>query len=157
MTAARHPALARLDALLGDWDVTVMIEGNPMEGGCTRFEWVEDGVFLRQRADAEIPESAPREWRENAPFPVTSMIGLDDAAEQFTILYSDARNVYRVYEMTLDDGVWKQWRHAPGFHQRFTGRFRDDGNTIDAAWEFSEDGETWRLDFELSFRRAHRD
>jgi hypothetical protein len=151
MTGARHPALARLDALVGEWDVTALIDGNPMSGGRARFEWIEGGAFLRQYADAEIPESAPPEWRENAPFPVTSVIGLDDSAEQFTMLYSDARDVFRVYEMTLRDRVWKQWRRAPGFNQRFTGRFSDDGNTIDAAWEFSEDGETWRLDFELIY------
>jgi hypothetical protein len=37
--------------------------------------------------------------------PVTTIIGLDDASETFTQLYTDTRGVYRVYQMSLDGGV----------------------------------------------------
>ena len=37
---------------------------------------------------------------------------------------------------------------------RFEGRFSDDGDTIDARWESSQDeGRTWELDFTLTHRR----
>jgi hypothetical protein len=39
------------------------------------------------------------------------------------------------------------------FSQRWSGRFSDDGNTIEGAWEISNDGETWEKDFDLTYRR----
>ncbi|MEU9737630.1 hypothetical protein AB0E12_00350 [Micromonospora chersina] len=148
----RHPALARLDVLVGRWSVQPEVEG--LGTGCTEFTWVEDGRFLRQFSDAEpMPETAPRAWRENNPLPTTQLIGLDDAGEEFTVLYADARGVHRVYRMTFGDGQWRMWRAAPGFHQRFTGTLREDGAAIDARWERSEDGADWMLDFRLAYRR----
>ncbi|MFI7618196.1 hypothetical protein ACIBP6_43950 [Nonomuraea terrae] len=149
--ADRHPAMARLDTLLGRWTVRLKVDG--VGTSWTEFSWQDDGLFLHQRSDAEIPPSAPPGWRENAPFPVTSLIGLDDASEQFTMMYADARGVHRVYQMTLADGVWRIWRHAPGFNQRFHGTFSPGGDAIDARWEMSEDGETWRVDFGLTYTR----
>ncbi|MFG3709035.1 hypothetical protein ACGF7U_30510 [Micromonospora sp. NPDC047670] len=148
----RHPALARLDALTGRWTVQPKVDG--LSAGWSDFSWVEDGRFLRQFSDAEpLPPDAPRAWRENNPLPTTSLIGLDDAGEEFTMLYADARGVHRVYRMTFADGVWRAWRDAPGFHQRFVGVLNRDGDTIDGRWETSEDGVDWRLDFEITYRR----
>jgi hypothetical protein len=90
----------------------------------------------------------------NSPFPLATIIGLDDSTERFTMLYADARGVFRVYQMTLSDGVWKVWREAPGFHQRFTGTFSDDGATITAYWEGSRDGSNWEHDFDLTYTKV---
>jgi hypothetical protein len=150
--AGRHPALARLDVLVGRWTVRVKVEG--VGTAWTEFAWQDDGLFLRQRSDADpVPATAPPGWRENAPFPVTAVIGLDDAAEEFTMLYADARGVHRVYQMTFAGNTWTMWRNAPGFNQRFIARLSPDGNTFDGGWEMSEDGQTWNLDFELSYVR----
>jgi hypothetical protein len=100
-----------------------------------------------------MPSNAPKAWQDNAPFPTTAVIGLDDAGEEFTMLYADARGVHRVYRMTFADGVWRVWRDAPGFNQRFTGTVRVDGDTVDGRWEMSKDGVTWNLDFELTYTR----
>jgi hypothetical protein len=148
----RNPALARLDALVGRWTVQPKVEG--VGTAWTEFAWQEGGLFLRQYSDVDsIPSNTPNAWRDNAPFPTTTMIGLDDAAEEFTVLYADARGVHRVYQMTLADGVWTMWREAPGFNQRFTGTLSADGHTVDARWEMSADGVTWNLDFELTYTR----
>jgi hypothetical protein len=56
--------------------------------------------------------------------------------------------------MTFTDGVLRQWREMPGFHQRFTGELSADGSRIDARWERSEDGEDWFIDFELTHTRV---
>lgn len=53
--------------------------------------------------------------------------------------------------MTLDGGVWKLWREAPGFWQRYAGQICDDGNRITGAWEVSADGQTWMHDFSLTY------
>jgi hypothetical protein len=149
----RHPALAALDVLVGRWAVQPKVEG--VGAAWTEFSWQDDGWYLRQVADVdEIPADTPQAWRDNAPFPTVTLIGLDDATDAFTVLYADARGVRRVYQMTFDGRVWRQWRHAPGFHQRFEGTLRADGTAIDAAWEFSADGESWRVDFELTYTRV---
>jgi hypothetical protein len=56
--------------------------------------------------------------------------------------------------MSLRDGVWKLWRDAPGFSQRFTGTFNADGNTITGSIESSRDGAHWEHDFDLTYSRA---
>ena len=56
--------------------------------------------------------------------------------------------------MSLRDGVWKLWRDAPGFSQRFEGRFSDDGKTISGRWEKSADGVQWEHDFDLTYTRV---
>lgn len=149
-----HPALRRLEVLVGEWDVQTIIESQDLGRVWSTFEWVEGGAFLVQRTDADLPDDIPDDWKNNAPFPVTSIIGLDDTSDRFTMLYSDGREVYRVYEMSLNDGVWKIWRNVPGFHQRFEGTFSEDGRTITAHWDFSPDGETWRKDFDLVYTKA---
>jgi hypothetical protein len=154
MTAnGRTEALRRLDVLVGRWEIEPLIEGAPALRSHTVFAWVEGGAFLRQTAEIDEPPTDPV-WRQNSPFPITTLIGLDDSADTFTMLYADGRDVCRVYRMTLADGVWRQWREAPGFHQRFTGHLADDGNTITGFWEASSDGETWEKDFDLAYRRV---
>ena len=70
------------------------------------------------------------------------------------MLYTDARGVYRVYPMSLGDGVWKMWREAPGFFQRFTGTVSRDGNTITSCWEKSRDGSRWEHDFDVTYTKV---
>jgi hypothetical protein len=150
--AGRHPALARLDVLVGRWTVQPKVEG--VGTAWTEFTWQDGGLFLRQYTDADPPTAAtPHAWRDNAPFPTTAVIGLDDDAEEFSMLYADARGVHRVYRMTFAGGVWTMSRDAPGFNQRFNGTVGADGDTIDGRWEISTDGTTWNLDFELTYVR----
>jgi hypothetical protein len=155
--ATRNPALSRLDALVGEWGLSATFGDETFEGGRTVFRWMDDADFLVQRTESgELPPGLPREMIENMPEPVTTVFGLDDSSQQFTMLYSDARGVVRVYQMTLEDRLWQVWRDAPGFNQRFIGRFSEDGNTIDGYWEFSDDGSNWTTDFRLRYtRRSH--
>lgn len=91
----------------------------------------------------------------NWPFPVTVIIGADDRTERFSYVYADARDVHRVYEMSLDDGIWKIWgQSGPEFFQRFSGTIAEDGSTIAAGWEKSSDGSSWELDLELTYTRV---
>lgn len=138
-----NAALRRLDALIGGWNVEVTFPGDPSTviRGQTTFEWLEGGYFLVERSSAERDD-----------FPQShQIIGCDDVNEAYSVLYSDSRGVARLYQMSLDDGVWKQWRNAPGFSQRFTGTFSGDGNTIRCFWENSTDGSSWALDFHMTY------
>ena len=148
----RNPVLSRLDVLVGEWEMTVKLGDVTFGGARTTFEWLEDGAFLVQRAHPGPPDpNIPEVWRQNSPLPTTAIIGLDDTAESFTMLYADARDVFRVYTMTFADNLWTIHRAAPNFHQRFTGTL--DGDVVTAQWDSSPDGETWALDFHLNYTR----
>lgn len=139
-----NPAIEHLSPLIGTWSV-----GSPdadridqTEGGVT-FEWLEGQAFLMQR------------WDPPDPMPGgVAVIGCDDSTGRCAMHYFDERGVARLYEMSLSDGVWKQWREAPGFSQRFTGTFSEDGDTIHGTWELCRDGTNWDKDFDLVFRRV---
>ena len=148
-----NPVLARLDRLVGEWETVVRRDGRTFGGGRVTFDWRASGAFLVQRTTVDDLSDAPPVWVENAPRWSEWVVGLDDSGEEFTVLYADSRDVYRVYRMTLRDGVWTMWRDAPGFSQRFTGTF-DDGETITAKWERSDDGVDWELDFDVTYERV---
>lgn len=146
--------LAPLERLIGDWELEAHIGGQTLTGARAGFEWTEDGAFLIQRTDAELPDEAPPEFVANSPFPTVLTIGLDDASGAYSVLYADARGVRRVYEMSFDGRTWKQWRNAPRFHQRSEAVLSDDGKTMSGRWEKSADGSHWELDFEYTYRRV---
>lgn len=144
----RDPALDRLDVLVGEWTMEAGPPGGPpWEGGArVSFEWLEGRRFLVQRWQVDLPE---------APDGI-AVIGLGAEPGTFRQHYFDSRGVHRIYEMTLDDGVWKLWRDAPDpFPQRYAGTFSDDGATIAGRWEKAEDGSTWDTDFDLTYRKVY--
>lgn len=149
----RPAALSRLDVLVGEWDVEASFEagffgpGSPAvtaRGGRTTFNWLDGEFFLIQRTRAGDPA---------APSGIM-VIGTGDDPDTFQQHYYDSRGVARVYQMSLNGGMWKLWREAPGFWQRFTGVFSEDGKTIRGAWEKSVDGSAWEHDFDLTYVRA---
>lgn len=148
----RSPLLSRLEPLIGTWEMTITAGDSTFGGARLVTEWLESGAYLIQRTAPGAPDPAmPAIWRDNSPLPTVTVIGLDDTAETFTALYSDARGVSRVYAMTLADGVWTLHRAAPGFNQRFRATLAPD--TIAGAWEMSTDGTTWNVDFHLTYTR----
>jgi len=138
-------ALKRLEPLVGKWKLeAIPPSGEPWPGdaGAT-FEWHDSGAHLIERSWVEMPE---------APDGI-SIMGCDAANGTYYQLYSDERGVCRVYQMSIDEHEWKLWRTGEPFAQRFTGRFSDDGNTINGRWEAAKDGENFETDFDLIFRR----
>ena len=85
-----------------------------------------------------------------------AVIGSGEEPEQLRQHYFDSRGVHRIYEMTMEDGVWRLWRDAPDpFPQRFTGTFSDDDRTIAGLWEKGQDASGWETDFDLTYRRVN--
>jgi hypothetical protein len=142
---AEH-ALRQLDPLVGEWTLAaVAADGTPWPGGGRiTFEWHASGAHLIQRGSADLPEAPDN----------VSIIGCDAANGTYVQLYSDERGVCRVYEMSIDDGVWRLWRQGEPFSQRFTGTFSEDGNTIHGRWEIDEGGAGFQPDFDLTLRRV---
>ena len=134
-----------MDRLLGTWrtDVNMPLEPPIVTQGQTTVERLEGGPFLVVRGGMDNPD-----------FPsLHAIIGGDATTGEYSMLYFDSRGVSRIYHMSLSKEVWKLWREAPGFFQRFTGRFSDDGNTITGCWEKSSDGSDWELDFDLTYTK----
>jgi hypothetical protein len=142
-TAARE----RLEALIGEWTMEARPPGGPPwpgEGRVT-FEWLEEGVpLLLERWHVDLPEAPDG----------LAVIGCDGMSGTYYQLYIDERDVQRIYEMSLEAGTWKLWRHGKPFSQRFTGNFSDDGKTIAGRWETAEDGKDWKTDFDLTYTKV---
>jgi len=144
-----NPALERLGVFVGEWiiEITSMsfqTDPSAVEHGHTSFAWLEGGAFLIQHSEIS-----------NIDFPRSiAVIGPDDAAETYRMLYYDSRGISRIYRMTLSGGIWTIWRDFPGFSQRFIGTFSEDGNAITASWEKSSDGSKWEHDFDLKYTKS---
>lgn len=147
MNHPANPALEQLVAFVGEWDTEITSmsfdpDPSAVVHGHTSFQWLE--AFLLQRA--EVP---------NTEFPSsTAIIGPDDAAGTYGMLYFDSRGVSRIYRMTLSGGIWTLWRDFSGFSQRFNGTFSDDNNMITAYWEKSSNASHWEHDFDIRYIRV---
>lgn len=136
---SQHPALAALSRFVGIWNVDLAFPADPSNiiHGQASFDWIEGDSFV-------VEHLADSTW----------IMGLDDTSGTYSVLYHDGRGVCRVYQMSLEDNVWKVWRNTPDFSQRFTGAFSEDGNTITASWEKSFDGSTWEHDFDVTYTKV---
>jgi hypothetical protein len=136
----------RLEVLIGEWTLEAGPPGGPPwpGGGRVSFEWMEGAPLLVQRWSIDLPE---------APDGV-AVIGCDGSGGGYRQLYTDERDVQRIYEMSLADGVWRLWRDGEPFAQRFTGRIADDGNAIAGRWERTDDAGEWVTDFDLTYTRV---
>ena len=130
-----------LAVLIGEWDV----ESNKLRvRGRATVDRFEGARFVRLRSGGDNGEMPTSTW----------IIGSDDSIDHCTSLYYDSRNVRRVYQISVRDGVWTIWRDAPGFNQRYIGKIMDGGKTIAGQWEISEDGKSWEVDFDLTYRKV---
>ncbi|MCA2229352.1 hypothetical protein [Nonomuraea aurantiaca] len=128
------------------------IDGQSMGRSTATFTWHDSRGFLIMHVDQ--PQAIARQWQESSPLPIDAAIGLDDHSDTFAMLYADARGVCRIYRMSLEDGHWEMWGQAgPGFHQRFEATIRSDGRLVTGRWDASDDGETWKSDFEVTYAK----
>jgi len=141
-----NPALEPFRVLIGNWN-TVGTHGlvpDTVLHGRTSFEWLEGGAFLMMRTEIDDPR-----------FPsAIAIFGSDDAEEEYYMLIFDERGVSRKYEVTLRDHIWRWWRNAPGFFQRYQATIVADGNTIIGKGELSKDGSSWERDLDLTYNRV---
>jgi hypothetical protein len=141
-----NPALEPFSLLIGNWNTTGthgLMSGTFLHGHVS-FEWLENGAFLLMRSEIDDPR-----------FPSSvAILGSDDSEAEYYMLTFDERGVSRKYDVTLHDNIWKWWRNAPGFFQRYQGIIEDGGNTIITNGELSKDGVTWEKDLDLTYKRV---
>ncbi|HEY7032185.1 MAG TPA: hypothetical protein VH482_12680 [Thermomicrobiales bacterium] len=137
-------SLNGFDVLVGEWTTVGTHPAFPSAvRGQSSFEWLREGALLVWHF----------EWERSGPPSATSVIGRDDSGETCSVLYADERGVARIYQTTLEGGVWKMWRDSSGFSQRMTGTFGDDGTTITVRGELSRDGSNWEEDLNVTYTR----
>jgi hypothetical protein len=144
-----NPALQDLKELIGTWEMELfnaafLPDPTTIIKGTASFDWFEGGDFLILRQGTKKKETPWATW----------FIGHDEDSQNYTILYIDDKQSSRVYEMSFENGIWKIWRNAPGFIQRFTGKVSKDKKMIEGYWEQSTDGKTWNHDFDLIYKRT---
>ena len=66
--------------------------------------------------------------------------------------YFDSRGVRRTYGISLEDGVLRIWRDAPGFDQRMTATVG--GDSFEGVYELAETPGEWKDDLRVSYRRS---
>jgi hypothetical protein len=144
--AIPNPALKPFNVLIGNWRTTGTHGQLPDTTlhGQTSFEWLEHGAFLLMRSTIDDPR-VPR---------TVAIIGSDDAEAEYYMLTFDERGVSRKHEVSLDNNIWKWWRNAEGFRQRYEVIIQADGNTMIGRGELSKDGLSWEKDLDLTYQRV---
>ena len=111
-----------------------------MSGGVT-FEWLDGGHFLVQRSH-----------NDHELFPdAICVIGAPESGEGLVMEYFDSRGVRRTYRVSLDDGVWRIWRDAAGFDQRFAATLAQD--CFDGVFQLARTPGDWQDDLKVTYRR----
>jgi hypothetical protein len=140
-----NPALEPLAPLLGDWRTTgthPLVPGTTFHGR-TSFARHEGGAFVVMRSEIDEP---------GIPSAV-AVIGSDDAAGTFTMMYFDERDISRRYTVEVGDGEVSWHRDEAGFAQRMVLTVADDGSRLDAKGTMSHQGGPWEDDLRLTYER----
>lgn len=160
MPTASETSLRALNAMVGTWTTEATHPAFPgvIVRGTASVEWLEGERFLIHRArtdHSDFPDSVSiigftnedRIGRSGAPDETRA------AASPLTMHYFDSRGVFRVYEVSVDFGSLRYFRDSPGFSQRFSGTFTEDGNTLAGVWELNRDGAEWKDDLRITYRK----
>jgi hypothetical protein len=138
----RDPTLEPFDVLVGTWDTEAKhVAVEEVVRGTVTFEWLEGGHFLVQRSHADhelFPDGL-------------SVIGAPESGEGLVMEYFDSRGVRRTYGVSLDDGVWRIWREAPEFDQRFSATVAPDA--FEGLFELARTPGDWQEDMKVTYRR----
>jgi hypothetical protein len=138
----RDPALEPFEALIGTWatEATHPLVDAVVPGTIT-FEWLEGGHFVVQRSS-----------NEHELFPdAICVIGPPESGDGLAMEYFDSRGVRRTYGISLDDGVLRIWRDAPGFDQRYSATIAPD--TFQGQFQLAESPGDWKDDLKVTYRR----
>ena len=83
-----------------------------------------------------------------------AIIGSDDAAGTFTMIYFDERDISRRYTVEVADGEVRWHRDEAGFAQRMVLTIAADGDRLDAQGTMAHDGGAWEHDLQLTYERT---
>jgi hypothetical protein len=139
----RDPALEPFDALIGTWVTEATHPSvDAVVPGTVTFEWLEGRRFVVQRSS-----------NDHELFPdAISVIGHPESGDGLVMEYFDSRGVRRTYGISLDDGVLRSWRDAPGFDQRYSATLAPDA--FEGQSQLAKTPGDWQDDLKVTYRRS---
>jgi hypothetical protein len=158
-TTTPGPALKLLTSLLGHWNSEATHPALPgvIVHGEVTAEWLEGERFLIHRARTDHPDFPDAisiiGYTDQDRVDKTAGRGSAAGEPELTMHYFDSRGVFRLYDFAIDAKSYRFQRLAPGFSQRLTGTFTDNGNTIVGRSQLCQDDATWHDDLQITYRR----
>lgn len=123
-TSSPHPALKRLDRLVGTWRMsgrTPDAQDDNISGRVT-IAWMPGGFFLEQRGEIEL-----------GGFRVQSLeiVGYDPSTQAFaSYVYSNLNGVPSRYHWDVQGDIVTHWTDG----SKYTGTFSEDGTILSGGW-----------------------
>ena len=105
----------------------------------------EAGAFIIMHSSIEEP---------GVPTGV-AIIGGDEMLGTYSMIYFDERGVSRICHASMQGNIFRWWRDAPGFHQRYSLTVSKDQQSIVGKGELSKDGSNWEKDLNLDYTKAN--
>jgi len=142
----RSPALERLNVFIGRW----ITEGETVAGAESPavriaasdvYQWLPGGHFIMHPAYGRIGR---------AHVGGLEVIGYDSETGQYRTYFFDSEGTTSTQTLTCQGDTWT-WQDA---HARCTGVFTDDGKTLIARHERSDDGTQWTPSMTVTLRRV---
>jgi len=145
------PEQRKLGVFLGSWHTTGEVassESNPAEkvDSIDTYEWYPGEFFLVHHADAKVGGDAIKSLE---------IIGYDRERKCYVASFFDSTGGSGVEEIRLDGDTWT-WRgsNVMGVKEhRCIAVVSDDGKTVRARHEKSEDGSDWTLWMDVTLAR----
>ncbi|GAA0955034.1 DUF1579 family protein [Actinocorallia libanotica] len=146
-TPAPRPENRRLNALVGRWRSQGRMTATPTDpeiriAGSDTYEWLAGEHFLIHRVDVRMNDEHVE---------VIEMIGpYDPASRTYPMRSFDNRGEFVTMRASVDDdGVWT----FAGETERATLVIAEDGGSMTAEWERTDDGSNWRHWMDMSFTK----
>ncbi len=126
--AIPHPALKRLDRLVGTWQIQGRTPGAREDNisGHVTIEWLPGGFFLLQRGDLEF---------EGFHVHSLEVVGYAPSSQVFSsFAYSNLGGNPRRYYWDVEGDVVTHWTEGA----KYTGTFNADGTILSGGWRPDE-------------------
>jgi hypothetical protein len=140
------PEHKRLEVFIGKWMTvgqTVASDGAPAMDivASDVYEWVPGGFFVLHTAYGQVG---------NTGVGGVEMIGYDPERKNYRVSFFDSHGNNTAHTLSLRDGKWI-WQ---GANARCTGVMSDNGRTMTAHHERSDDGMSWVPSMVVTLRKV---
>ncbi len=128
-----HPALKRLQPLIGTWRITGRTLGASQDDvrGQVVIAWIAGGQFQEQRGEIEIVATALK-------VRAVEVIGYDPKTDTFpSTVYGSLSGEPTTYGWDVRGSVVTHWTKG----SKYTGTLSPDGKTVSGGWR-ADDGST---------------
>lgn len=128
-----HPALQRLQPLIGTWALTGRTLGSEEDDikGQVVIDWLPGGFFQEQRGEIEIPAAGLKVQS-------LEIVGYDPQTDTFpSQVYASLGGEPGTYAWDVRGNVVTHWTNG----SKYTGTFSAGGRTLSGGWR-SDDGNT---------------